>query len=199
MLLFFGVSFFLFLLRVSSKPIHHRRCSADRGSPLSHFVNNAYFHRAYPVSRRFSVVGGEGCFLSFFPSFPFFFERERKTAFTKIRREEKSPSLDSLSPCLLLAPHSKMDATAAGAAAPGPSGSAPRLRVDELLDDVANSVRRERIEMAPASPSARIAFFFSVVSGAQAFSPCSLFLSLSLRFQLPRRRRRYISFCQSAN
>ena len=73
-----------------------------------------------------------------------------------------------------------MDATAAGAAAPGPSGSAPRLRVDELLDDVANSVRRERIEMAPASPSARIAFFFSVVSGAQAFSPCSLFLSLSL-------------------
>lgn len=143
--------------------------------------------------------GGGGVFSFFLSFFPFFFERERKTAFTKIRREEKSPSLDSLSPCRHLAPHSKMDATAAGAAAPGPSGSAPRLRVDELLDDVANSVRRERIEMAPASPSARIAFFFSVVSGAQAFSPCSLFLSLSLRFQLPRRRRRYLSFCQSAN
>ena len=76
-----------------------------------------------------------------------------------------------------------MDATTA-AAAPGPSSSAPRLRVDELLDDVANSVRRRKGQRKPNVDCADAFFFFSssvVVIRASAFFfsapvvPCSLF------------------------
>ena len=76
-----------------------------------------------------SLSSSLGCFSLSLPSF----KRKEKTALPPQKTREKNSSLPLLLALRL------MDATAA--AAPGPSGSAPRLRVDELLDDVANSVR----------------------------------------------------------
>ena len=67
--------------------------------------------------------------------------RHHKTKKKKKLRREFISLVPLFALFLSLFSSSNMDDTAP---APGPSGgSAPRLRVDELLDDVANSVRRE--------------------------------------------------------
>ena len=143
------------------------------------FCKQHFFPSCFSVFRAFFSPS----FSAFFFFSLFFFKRKRKTAPSqKKERKLEDEKKKNLSFCLLLRPqHSKMDATAA-AAAPGHSGSAPRLRVDELLDDVANSVREKEEE---ESLRLRGCFFLSVVVGSAFFlSVLSLFLSL-FRFLSP--------------
>ena len=120
---------------------------------------------------RFSARG-VGVSLSFLS--PCFSNEREKQPSQKTRREKLFISLPrfSLSDFLLSSPTTlEMD----GPAAPGPSGgSAPRLRVDELLDDVANSVRRGKKNCANAFRRRHLSWSASLLS--LSMLPClSLF------------------------